>query len=287
MFEELGFLFPYMQLQSFNPISPPQPFHKPMSNLVETAVSEYNLGGEGDLFKAPESIMEEPVLGLDPMTLVSMINDDEDSATRSTKVSDISSIQSEHLLRETFTFPEYNAGEEGDLFKAPVSIMEEPLLECDPMTAAISMFSSGEDAISGQMIKAADIDSFQSGHLLSDVFYECKKDLMEKSAMDECFSKVLDAKIPATMKEEDLTVEREISITGSPMQKSVSSGCLNSGDWIKRGVMRPNFLDFHTMDFETVLGMRRAFSEGDIQVSITLLFHSVPFFLFHFVYHHY
>ncbi|XXG82363.1 hypothetical protein AAC387_Pa10g0328 [Persea americana] len=265
MFEELGFLFPYMQLQSFNPISPPQPFHKPMSNLVETAVSEYNLGGEGDLFKAPESIMEEPVLGLDPMTLVSMINDDEDSATRSTKVSDISSIQSEHLLRETFTFPEYNAGEEGDLFKAPVSIMEEPLLESDPMTAAISMFSSSEDAISGQMIKAADIDSFQSGHLLSEVFYECKKDLMEKSAMDECFSKVLDAKIPATMKEEDLTVEREISITGSPMQKSVSSGCLNSGDWIKRGVMRPNFLDFHTMDFETVLGMRRAFSEGDIQ----------------------
>ncbi|XXG82362.1 hypothetical protein AAC387_Pa10g0328 [Persea americana] len=250
MFEELGFLFPYMQLQSFNPISPPQPFHKPMSNLVETAVSEYNLGGEGDLFKAPESIMEEPVLGLDPMTLVSMINDDEDSATRSTK---------------TFTFPEYNAGEEGDLFKAPVSIMEEPLLESDPMTAAISMFSSSEDAISGQMIKAADIDSFQSGHLLSEVFYECKKDLMEKSAMDECFSKVLDAKIPATMKEEDLTVEREISITGSPMQKSVSSGCLNSGDWIKRGVMRPNFLDFHTMDFETVLGMRRAFSEGDIQ----------------------
>ena len=46
--------------------------------------------------------MEEPVLGLDPMTLVSMINDDEDSATRSTKVSDISSIQSEHLLREVF-----------------------------------------------------------------------------------------------------------------------------------------------------------------------------------------
>lgn len=33
MFEELGFLFPYMQLQSFNPISPPQPFHKPMVNM--------------------------------------------------------------------------------------------------------------------------------------------------------------------------------------------------------------------------------------------------------------
>ncbi|URE24183.1 CCT motif family protein [Musa troglodytarum] len=37
-----------------------------LSNLVQTcAISEYDLGGEGDLFKAPRPILEEPVLAFD------------------------------------------------------------------------------------------------------------------------------------------------------------------------------------------------------------------------------
>lgn len=155
--------------------------------------------------------------------------------------------------------------------------MEEPLLGYDSTTAAISMISCGEDAISQQIIKAADMDSFQSDHLLSEVFYECKKDLMEKSAMDESFSKGLDGKMPPATKEEDLTIEREGLVTGSTMQKSASSGSLSSAEWIKGGVARLSFLDFGTMDFEAVLGMRRAFSEGDIQVSMTLLFYGISF----------
>lgn len=46
--------------------------------------------------------MEEPALGLDPMTLASMINNDEDIAAQSIKVSVISTIQPEHLLSEVF-----------------------------------------------------------------------------------------------------------------------------------------------------------------------------------------
>lgn len=60
------------------------------------------MGREGDLFKDLDPIMEEPVLELDPMTVVSMISSGEDITTQSTNVSDISSIQSGHLLSEVF-----------------------------------------------------------------------------------------------------------------------------------------------------------------------------------------
>jgi hypothetical protein len=32
------------------------------------------------------------------------------------------------------------------------------------------------------------------------------------------------------------------------------------------GSVRPNFLDFQGLDFEAAFGLRRAYSEGDIQV---------------------
>ena len=60
------------------------------------------MGREGDLFKDLDPIMEEPVLELDPVTVVSMISSGEDITTQSTNVSDISSIQSGHLLSEVF-----------------------------------------------------------------------------------------------------------------------------------------------------------------------------------------
>jgi hypothetical protein len=37
--------------------------------------------------------------------------------------------------------PEYDLGGEGDLFKAPEPIIEEPLLTLDPVAAAISIMS--------------------------------------------------------------------------------------------------------------------------------------------------
>jgi hypothetical protein len=40
-------------------------------------------------------------------------------------------------------------------------------------------------------------------------------------------------------------------------------------DWRMNGAaMKPAFLDFPGIDFSTVYGMRRAFSEGDIKVNL-------------------
>ncbi|KAK3137806.1 hypothetical protein QOZ80_5AG0360740 [Eleusine coracana subsp. coracana] len=169
---------------------------------------------------------------------------------------------------------EYDLGGEGDLFKAPEPIIDEPLLSLDPVAAAISMMSGSETAMD-QTIKAGTI---QNDPLLSEVLYECEKELMEKSAIEETISELLDVKIPMLQVEETprqveealiqvelSTIEKEkSSIPECSLQKSVSSGCLNSADWIN-GAVRPNFLDFQGMDFEAAFGMRRAYSEGDIQ----------------------
>ncbi|KQK04553.1 uncharacterized protein LOC100837783 isoform X1 [Brachypodium distachyon] len=158
---------------------------------------------------------------------------------------------------------EYDLGAEGDLFKAPEPIIEEPLLSLDPVAAAISMMSGGaaENAMD-ETIKAAAADMG-----LSEVLYECEKELMEKSAIEETISELLDVKIPM------LQVEQEASAAAGEcsLHKSVSSGCLNSADWMNgtaaaaNATVRPNFLDFQGLDFEAAFGMRRAFSEGDIQ----------------------
>ncbi|KAL7183619.1 hypothetical protein ACSBR2_025916 [Camellia fascicularis] len=160
-------------------------------------------------------------------------------------------------LVQTSTILEYDMGGEGDLFNAPEPIIEEPTVGLDPMTAAISMISCGEDIISSQTLKAADIESIQNDQLLSEVFYECKKDILAKDAIETPLSDVLDIKIPVVGTNENLIAEDKLFPEGS-FQKSGSSGCLSSMEWIP---MRPNFLDFPGMD----LGMRRAFSDSDIK----------------------
>ncbi|PAN17721.1 hypothetical protein PAHAL_3G151700 [Panicum hallii] len=172
---------------------------------------------------------------------------------------------------------EYDLGGEGDLFKAPEVIIEEPLLSIDPVAAAISMMSGSESAMD-QTIKDADISTIQNDPLLSEVLYECEKELMEKSAIEETISELLDVKIPMLQVEEiprqaeQVLIQAELptmekekpAIPECSLQKSVSSGCLNSADWMN-GAVRPNFLDFQGLDFEAAFGLRRAYSEGDIQ----------------------
>ncbi|CAL5405333.1 unnamed protein product [Camellia sinensis] len=160
-------------------------------------------------------------------------------------------------LVQTSTILEYDMGGEGDLFNAPEPIIEEPTVGLDPMTAAISMISCGEDIISSQTLKTADIESIQNDQLLSEVFYECKKDILAKDAIETPLSDGLDIKIPVVGTNENLIAEDKLFPEGS-FQKSGSSGCLSSMEWIP---MRPNFLDFPGMD----LGMRRAFSDSDIK----------------------
>ena len=93
---------------------------------------------------------------------------------------------------------------------------------------------------------------------LSEVLYEC--------GIKETISKLLDVKIPMLQVED---VPGELSASPSAgecsLQKSVSSESLNSVYWMN-GSVRPNFLDFQGLDFKATFGLRRAYSEGDIQV---------------------
>ncbi|XP_031381441.1 uncharacterized protein LOC116196061 [Punica granatum] len=164
-------------------------------------------------------------------------------------------------LFQSSTIMEYDLGGEGDLFKAPEPIIEEPIIGLDPMAAAISMISCGEDSILAQDLKVADIASLQNEPLFSEVFYDCRKDLLEKAATEATFSEALQIKIPPLKIDENQSVVNELTLD-LPFQKSVSSGCLSS---IQGAALKPNFLGFSGLDFGAVYGMRRAFSEGDIK----------------------
>lgn len=161
------------------------------------------------------------------------------------------------------TISEYDLGGEGDLFKAPKPIIEGPFLEADPMASAISMIACGPK----------DLDAHQGleNAILSEVFYECRKDLLAKAAIE-------DTPVPELMDMKNNSLE-PIDKDGSddksgnlPFQKSVSSNCLSSMEGFKwSAACTPRFLDFSGVDLEAVYGMRRAFSEGDIKVIILLL----------------
>ncbi|XP_022723604.1 uncharacterized protein LOC111280447 isoform X2 [Durio zibethinus] len=166
-------------------------------------------------------------------------------------------------LVQTSTISEYDLGGEGDLFKAPEPIIEEPIMDLDPMTAAISLISCGEDVITSQGLKAADIESIQNVQLL-EALYECEKDLMAQAGIETPLPEVLDVKIPVMKTDEIQNQENEV-FCDIPFQKSVSSGCLSSMEWMQAAAIKPNFLDFPGIDFGSVYGMRRAFSEGDIK----------------------
>ncbi|XP_057995852.1 zinc finger protein CONSTANS-LIKE 16 isoform X2 [Hevea brasiliensis] len=165
---------------------------------------------------------------------------------------------------QTSTISEYDLGGEGDLFKAPEPIIEEPLVGLDPMTAALSMISCGEEVISSQGLKVADIESIETEQLLSEIFYECKKDLMEKAAIETPLSEILDIKIPVMRVDENQVQENKF-LPDASLPKSVSSGCLNSMEWMQGAAVKPNFLDFSGVDLGTAYGMRRAYSDGDIK----------------------
>ncbi|KAG6655941.1 hypothetical protein CIPAW_05G251300 [Carya illinoinensis] len=140
-----------------------------------------------------------------------------------------SSASMGHLAQTSIL--EYDLGGEGDLFKAPEPIIEEQVVSLDPMTAAISMIYCGQDVISTQGLRVADIESLQNEQLLSEVFYECRKDLLEKAAIEAPPSEVLDIKIPLSSIDE-YKIQENRQLPALPFQKSVSSECLSSIEWM-------------------------------------------------------
>jgi hypothetical protein len=172
-------------------------------------------------------------------------------------------------LVHTSTISEYGLGGERDLFKAPEPFIGEPVVSLDPMTAAISMISSGEDVISTQGLKVASIESLQSEPLLSDVFCECREDLLEKAGIESPLSNVLGMKIPLSGTAENQIQENK-PLPDVPFQNSLSSECLSSMEWMHGAAVKPNFLDFPGMDFGAVYRMQREFSQRDIKVRLNL-----------------
>lgn len=201
MYAETGLLFPYFQntpqdFQQLEEFCRHQKSNASMNNIVEASmISEYDFGGEWDLFKAPEPIIEEPVIGLDPMS-------------------------------------------------------------------AASMMSCGEDVISSQGLKVADIESLQSEQLLDDVFYD--KDILEKDPIETPLSEVLDIKIP-DLRIDGNQIQENKPLRDIQFQKSVSAGCLSSMEWMHGASTKPNFMDIPGLDLGAAYGIRRAFSEGDIK----------------------
>ncbi|CAH8341324.1 unnamed protein product [Eruca vesicaria subsp. sativa] len=179
-----------------------------------------------------------------------------------------------NAFAESSHIHEYDIGEEGDLFKAPDPILEEPVLAVDPLSAALTMISCGEDSSQGLCeLPDLDLGSLQSGQqLLDKAFYECEQDLMMKSAMESPFSDVLDIKNISDVGSDVLDI-KNVSVVATidenqDMHKSESSGNLSSMDWSQaqqEAVVIQNFPDFAQLDFGSAYGMRRAFSEGDIQ----------------------
>ncbi|WP_348243502.1 hypothetical protein, partial [Salmonella enterica] len=65
---------------------------------------------------------------------------------------------------------------------------------------------------------------------------------MEKAVIDASLCDVLDIKIPVAMTNENRSQENKL-LPDVPFQKSVSSGCLTSMEWLHGTAMKPSFLD--------------------------------------------
>ncbi|KAK4745493.1 hypothetical protein SAY87_011805 [Trapa incisa] len=155
---------------------------------------------------------------------------------------------------------EYDLGAEGDLFKAPEPIIEEPFIGSDPMASAMSMIACGNQDLSAHQC----LESFQGGSIMSDVFYDCRKDLLAKVAIEDTpLTELMDIKDSLVPINTDGSGDKWGNIS---FQKSGSSSCLSSMEGFQWSAgSNTRFLDFSGVDLEAVYGLRRAFSEGDIK----------------------
>uniref|UniRef100_A0A804I3Q2 CCT domain-containing protein n=1 Tax=Musa acuminata subsp. malaccensis TaxID=214687 RepID=A0A804I3Q2_MUSAM len=170
-------------------------------------------------------------------------------------------------LVQTSAISEYDLGGVGDLFKAPEPILEELLLALDPITDAMSVMSGYGSTITEETIKIADMESIQNEDFLGDAFYDCQKDLFAKSAAG-VLPEALDIAVAAVQTEENLAGERS-SAEGS-LPKSISFGCLSSVDCFNISSVESSFLGVNDMNLDAAFGMRRVYSEGDIQIEVKI-----------------
>nr|XP_043632666.1 uncharacterized protein LOC122603886 isoform X2 [Erigeron canadensis] len=192
----------------------------------------------------------------------------------------ISTCLSDSLIQTPTTtttyISDYDLGGEGDLFKAPEPIIEQPLIS-PAMTCTMSMISNcGEDAISPNQLKVTDIESLQNEEFLNDVFYDCKN-ILAKEVATGTESSPYPQVLNPNLTDENSVVKEHVLPPSYQIPKSISSDCLTSMDWIQGTQVKPSYLNFSEIDFG---GMRRAFSEGDIKTladaNTSLIHHHHP-----------
>ncbi|CAO2821299.1 unnamed protein product [Amaranthus hypochondriacus] len=131
----------------------------------------------------------------------------------------------------TSTISDYDLGGEGDLFKAPEPIIEEPIGSVvDPLQAAIAMMSCVDNIIPTSGLKVGDMESLQNEQLLCDVFDGCQHELLEKTSVGTAFSEAVDIKFPLMLTNELQTDETK-PVPEFPISKSDSSGSLSAMEW--------------------------------------------------------
>ncbi|CAL9080654.1 unnamed protein product [Musa textilis] len=166
-------------------------------------------------------------------------------------------------LVQTSAISEYDLGEVGDLFKFPESILEESLFALDPITDAMSVMSGYGSTMTEETIKIVDMESIQNKDFLGDAFYDCQKELFAKSTAG-VLPEALDIAAAPVQTEENSAGER--SFAEGSLPKSISFGCLSSVDCFNISSVESSFLGVNDMNLDAAFGMRRVYSEGDIQI---------------------
>ncbi|KAM0944616.1 hypothetical protein DsansV1_C11g0110681 [Dioscorea sansibarensis] len=178
---------------------------------------------------------------------------------------------------ETILPPEYDLLGE-DLFKSPKYATQELAFALDPMTAAISMLSCNEeDLLTTVTAKSVDIKPLEN-ELLNVVFCD-SKELLENNITKGSVSALSDVNIVSTQMEKPQVVEAGRLVREELLPDSVSSECLRSTGLIDSCNVGPNFRNFQGLDLGDEYGIRRAYSEGDIQASF-----AICFFIFIFIF---
>ncbi|XP_073020899.1 uncharacterized protein [Primulina eburnea] len=165
MYAETGLMFPSMLKfpQQFDEFvcchRPNGSWGMPCSLIQTPTISDYYLGGAGDLFKAPEPVIEVPSMSLDPMNVgIPMISALDDSISpQPFVVSDSeSSVKNGQLLDKVFYECERDLLAK-EAIEAPLS--EVPSIFNIPVIESEAKVTANEELIAGNLLQENDSSS--------------------------------------------------------------------------------------------------------------------------------
>ncbi|KAG6482879.1 hypothetical protein ZIOFF_059518 [Zingiber officinale] len=122
-------------------------------------------------------------------------------------------------------------------------------MRVNPLSAALSMISGYGSSITDETIQISDMKSIENEDLLY---------LVSKSVTNVPTLEASNIPVSAPLTEGS-------SVEGS-LQKSISKECLSTVDGANPSSVEPCLLGLHEMNFESAFGIRRAYSEGDIEI---------------------